>query len=52
MPKIIIGVMGPGGSPKEQDLKNAYATGKFCAKNNLTVFFIVFIKKKKKNIKK
>lgn len=37
MPKIIIGVMGPGGNPKEQDLKNAYAIGKFCAENNLTI---------------
>jgi len=36
MPKTIIGVMGPGSNPTDQDLKNAYAVGKFSAENNYT----------------
>lgn len=32
MKKIIIGVMGPGLKPTEQDLKNAYELGKLIAK--------------------
>lgn len=36
MPKIVIGVMGPGGNPTDKDLQNAYGIGKFAAENNLT----------------
>lgn len=36
MAKITIGVMGPGSKPTEQNLKDAYAVGKFCAENNIT----------------
>jgi uncharacterized protein (TIGR00725 family) len=37
MAKTIIGVMGPGSKPTEQDLQNAYAIGKFSAQNGWTI---------------
>lgn len=34
MPKPVIGIMGPGSNPTEEDIENALQLGKLCAEND------------------